>query len=793
MTDIMTNKTGQTGKQNNQGQHMSAGCDMSKVGHSMGTAQQNKGTILGRLLRTLRQTMAALGLLLLTGVSAWADVDLIMTDVSTPASNLPIGNSATFSAIVHNQGSTSTTVGYVVGIYLSTDATITTADTLIQNKQIYTYLAAGASKTVNFTTSIPVSVTPGTYYLGAIADTNNAQPETDETNNGFAGASMAVVADVDLIMTDVSTPASNLPIGNSATFSAIVHNQGSTSTTVGYVVGIYLSTDATITTADTLIQNKQIYTYLAAGASKTVNFTTSIPVSVTPGTYYLGAIADTNNAQPETDETNNGFAGASMAAVADVDLIMTDVSTPASNLPIGNSATFSAIVHNQGSTSTTVGYAVGIYLSTDATITTADTLIQNKQIYTYLATGASKTVNFTASIPGSVTPGTYYLGAIADTNNAQPETDETNNGFAGASMAVGNTAPTISLTSPAANATVTAPGSFIITADAQDVDNNIADVKFYQGTTLLGTVTAAPYSYTWNNIAEGSYSLTAKVTDTIGATSTSVAVSVTVDPAVVTGIQTYFIHSDHLDTPREVTSTSGTVVWQWKRTFPFGDNMANEDPNGAGQFTFNLRFPGQYFDEETLTHYNVNRDYDPAIGRYLQSDPIGLQGGINTYGYALQNPLRYIDVRGLEVIYNGNVILNQQVRSNLERLDRALSGDVIVTGGDRYRDADGNIRSASNGEIVPEASQTSPHLYENGARAADIAVPGSSNQAISDAIRNKTDYAPGNTATYDDGHTHVALPPSSSYNVPPGVRREFCRQNPAAAGCNSLPQNDCMK
>ena len=336
-----------------------------------------------------------------------------------------------------------------------------------------------------------------------------------------------------------------------------------------------------------------------------------------------------------------------MAAVADVDLIMTDVSTPASNLPIGNSATFSAIVHNQGSTSTTVGYAVGIYLSTDATITTADTLIQNKQIYTYLATGASKTVNFTASIPGSVTPGTYYLGAIADTNNAQPETDETNNGFAGASMAVGNTAPTISLTSPAANATVTAPGSFIITADAQDVDNNIADVKFYQGTTLLGTVTAAPYSYTWNNIAEGSYSLTAKVTDTIGATSTSVAVSVTVDPAVVTGIQTYFIHSDHLDTPREVTSTSGTVVWQWKRTFPFGDNMANEDPNNQGTFIFNLRFPGQYYDEETLTHYNVNRDYDPGIGRYLQSDPIGLLGGLNTYGYVGGNPVMWVDPEGL--------------------------------------------------------------------------------------------------------------------------------------------------
>jgi RHS repeat-associated protein len=67
--------------------------------------------------------------------------------------------------------------------------------------------------------------------------------------------------------------------------------------------------------------------------------------------------------------------------------------------------------------------------------------------------------------------------------------------------------------------------------------------------------------------------------------------------------------------------------------------VPNNNPSGLGALDFPLRFPGQYFDRETNLAYNYFRDYDPALGRYVKSDPIGLKGGLNTYLYVAGNPL----------------------------------------------------------------------------------------------------------------------------------------------------------
>ncbi|WP_423815663.1 RHS repeat-associated core domain-containing protein [Ralstonia solanacearum species complex bacterium KE056] len=111
----------------------------------------------------------------------------------------------------------------------------------------------------------------------------------------------------------------------------------------------------------------------------------------------------------------------------------------------------------------------------------------------------------------------------------------------------------------------------------------------------------------------------------------------------------YYIYADQIDTPRVITDTNNLMVWRWDQTDPFGATLPDENPTSLGTFTYNLRFPGQVYDAETGKHYNVNRDYDPASGRYVQSDPIGLNGGQwSTYAYVDGKPTSWFDPDGLE-------------------------------------------------------------------------------------------------------------------------------------------------
>jgi RHS repeat-associated protein len=113
-------------------------------------------------------------------------------------------------------------------------------------------------------------------------------------------------------------------------------------------------------------------------------------------------------------------------------------------------------------------------------------------------------------------------------------------------------------------------------------------------------------------------------------------------------INIFYVHADHLGSARAVTRPADNVImWMWDNVDPFGANAANANPSGQGAFIYGLRFPGQYYDAETGTSYNYFRDYDPIIGRYEQSDPVGLKGGTNTYAYVHGNPLGFLDRRGL--------------------------------------------------------------------------------------------------------------------------------------------------
>jgi RHS repeat-associated protein len=120
------------------------------------------------------------------------------------------------------------------------------------------------------------------------------------------------------------------------------------------------------------------------------------------------------------------------------------------------------------------------------------------------------------------------------------------------------------------------------------------------------------------------------------------------------GPELFFIRPDHLGTPRAVVDMANRMHWRWDHASPFGATQPDESfvQNNVTlphqRLRMNLRFPGQQYDVETGLHYNYFRDYEPETGRYLQSDPIGLGGGINTYAYVGGNPLRHSDPRGLQ-------------------------------------------------------------------------------------------------------------------------------------------------
>jgi RHS repeat-associated protein len=101
------------------------------------------------------------------------------------------------------------------------------------------------------------------------------------------------------------------------------------------------------------------------------------------------------------------------------------------------------------------------------------------------------------------------------------------------------------------------------------------------------------------------------------------------------------IHTDQTGRPQVVTDAGQAVVWK-ATNYPFEREVAQDDIGGL-----NLGFPGQYYDAERGLWNNGYRDYNASLGRYVESDPSGLNGGINTYVYASNNPLMYVDMYGL--------------------------------------------------------------------------------------------------------------------------------------------------
>jgi RHS repeat-associated protein len=161
-----------------------------------------------------------------------------------------------------------------------------------------------------------------------------------------------------------------------------------------------------------------------------------------------------------------------------------------------------------------------------------------------------------------------------------------------------------------------------------------------QKTTTAPTATTQRYFYDEQSHLIGEYTVGGSNRDTIWLGDMPVA---TVDTTGSTSVVNFVI-GDELGTPRAVVNDAGTTIWSWTyQGNPFGE----QQPTSSTGYVLNLRYPGQYYDAESGTNYNLNRTYESATGRYLQSDPLGLNGGISTYAYVGSNPLSNIDPLGL--------------------------------------------------------------------------------------------------------------------------------------------------
>lgn len=365
-----------------------------------------------------------------------AQPDLYIVEFSAPASLIPgqvitdeihlrIGNSGDQDAI-----------GFSVGIYLSVDRTITPGDRLLDNgRTTVSGLDFNSDMLVMFPEElrVPVEIEDGPYYIGPLVDDLNQIEEADEANNHTVSRTEVSTEKPNLRASSFSGPTSaylGQQVGNGIQLT--IENDGQIDAGQ-FSVGIYLSPDVRIEPFDDLLVGgrKTIYS-LQAGASVQVPFDpqVSIPTDSTLGSQYIGVLVDDLEQVNEKYESDND--DANTITIFGPDLAIFDFACERYSAGPGQAIgeQVNVTITNQGQADGVHPYNAGIYLSTDSTITTSDTLLVNGQLYfASLPAGYFVDAPFPASmsIPSGVTPGNYYIGVLVDSYNAEPEDDETNN------------------------------------------------------------------------------------------------------------------------------------------------------------------------------------------------------------------------------------------------------------------------------------------------------------------------------------------------------------------------------
>ena len=351
-----------------------------------------------------------------------AQPDLAVASPSVSDRDPAAGTQFTLSVTVRNAGdaaAAATTLRY----YRSTDATITTSDTEVATDEVAALAASGSSSE---SIDVTAPATAGTYYYGACVDPVTG--ESDITNNCSSSVPVTV-SELDLVVATPTVSDSVPAAGATFTLSVRVESagDGAAATTT---LSIYRSTDATITSSDTLVGTVVAELATSATSSQSTRLAAStspgayyfgeveLPAPDTPGTYYYGACVD---AVTDGADATDNCSPPAQVVVTEPDLVVAAPSVSDSGPTAGATFTLSARVRNDGE-GATAATTLRFYRSTDATITTSDTEEGSVTVAALAASGTT-TKEMDATAPSS--PGTYYYGACVDAVTA--ESDITNN------------------------------------------------------------------------------------------------------------------------------------------------------------------------------------------------------------------------------------------------------------------------------------------------------------------------------------------------------------------------------
>ncbi len=363
-------------------------------------------------------------------VSAAIYADLAPSDITFGPGTVKAGEPIQIADVIENRGQVGSGA-FQVGLYLSNDANINTADILL-GVRLITDLAPLNSNQGSGPVTVPSTTPGGLYYVGVIADDTDAVLEESEFNNAIAaGSPLEVIVPPlpDVLPTHVEFQPTTIDAGDPILVSEGVLNQGTLSTGT-FQVGVYLSTDPIVDGGDVLLGYRTLASLAAGEGDEVLNLPLMVPPDTDPGDYWVCVWADDSELIPESIEKNNTLVAVSVLTVDVPNLpnlrpVSIDFTPNVVNVQEGDLLTISEEVENVG-TDASASFRVGVYLSTNSVVTPSDLLIASRLV-TALGPGASSGATTDVSLPTGLSDGSYFVGVIVDDLTEQAETNEGDN------------------------------------------------------------------------------------------------------------------------------------------------------------------------------------------------------------------------------------------------------------------------------------------------------------------------------------------------------------------------------